>query len=238
MDPAGPDGGAAAPGYVRERELGTGHRNGKRWLPAEVDVSIRPGWFWHEKENAKVKTRATLMDIYFQSVGRGASLLLNVPPDRRGLVNEADAASLKQFGDMRRAAFGQNLAAGAKAKASNVRGGGTKMFRAENLLDGSRDTYWATDDAVHEAEVVFDLARETAFNVVRLREFLPLGQRIDAVAVDGWQGGSWQEIGKATSIGSCRLIRTGAEVKTQRVKLRVTQAAVCPALSEFALFMS
>ena len=85
-DPVGADGGPASPGNVREKESPTGHRHGSRWLPAECDVSIRPGWFWHERENARVKTPAQLIDLYYKSVGRGANLLLNVPPNRDGLL--------------------------------------------------------------------------------------------------------------------------------------------------------
>ncbi len=114
-DPVGADGGPASPGDVREKESPTGTRHGKHWLPAECDVSIRPGWFWHERENARVKTPAQLIDLYYKSVGRGANLLLNVPPNREGLLSPEDVASLKGFGDYRRATFEKDLAAGAKA---------------------------------------------------------------------------------------------------------------------------
>jgi alpha-L-fucosidase len=206
FDPIGPDGGPAAPGFVKdERTAMTGHRNGKQWLPAECDVSIRPGWFWHERENPKVKSPETLMDLYFRSVGRGASFLLNVPPDRRGLVHEIDAASLRQFGAMLQETFGRNLAAGAKR-----------------------------NDTVNQN--ILDLKRSETFNVVRVREDLRLGQRVDAFAVDAWQDGAWREIGKATSIGNCRLIRTAADITAQRVRVRVTASPVPQALSEIALF--
>ena len=96
-DPVGENGGPASPGDTKSREGMTGHRNGSHWLPAECDVSIRPGWFWHEKENGRVKTGTELFDLYLRSVGRGASFLLNVPPDRRGLLHEKDVASLAEF---------------------------------------------------------------------------------------------------------------------------------------------
>ncbi len=115
-DPVGADGGPASPGDVRDKESPAGHRHGSKWLPAECDVSIRPGWFWHENQNARVKTPAQLIDLYYKSVGRGANLLLNVPPNRDGLLSAEDVASLKAFGDYRRATFGKNLAAGAKGR--------------------------------------------------------------------------------------------------------------------------
>lgn len=235
MDPAGRDGGPAAPGDVRDKELTSGHRNGKRWLPAECDVSIRPGWFWHEKENGRVKSPETLMDLYFKSVGRGASFLLNVPPDRRGLLHETDVASLRGFGDLLRKTFGANLAAKARAAASNVRGR-NRTFRAENVLDGRRETFWTTDDNAAQPELTLDLRQPATFNVIRIREHLPLGQRIDSVALDAWRQGGWREIAQATSIGACRLIKTAAPVTAPKVRLRVTKSSASPAISEVALF--
>jgi alpha-L-fucosidase len=199
-DPVGEDGGPPAPGYTRYKEAGTGHRNGSKWLPAECDVSIRPGWFWHEKENAKVRTPRDLMDLYYKSVGRGASFLLNVPPDRRGLLHENDVASLAGFGKMLRGTFERNLA------------------RA-----GKRD--------------MIDLGHPVTFNVVRLREDIRLGQRVDAFAIDTWQEGAWKTLAEATSIGSCRLIRTPADVTTSRVRLRIVKSAALPAISDFSLFL-
>lgn len=235
FDPVGTDGGEAAPGYVREREAGTGHRDGSRWLPAECDVSIRPGWFWHERENARVKTPATLMDLYYKSVGRGASFLLNVPPDRRGLIHESDAGSLRAFGDTLKSTFARNLAAKAKVTASNVRGK-ARAFRPEKLLDGDRYSYWSTDDGVTTAGITLDLGRPETFNTIRIRENLKLGQRVEAVAFDIWKDGQWRETAEATSIGNCRLIRTPEDITASTVRLRVTKSAVSPALSELALF--
>jgi alpha-L-fucosidase len=112
-DPVGADGGPASPGNVREKDSPTGTRQGKQWLPPECDVSIRPGWFWHENENSRVKTPEQLIDLYYKSVGRGANLLLNVPPNRQGLLSPEDVASLKAFGDYRRKTFAKNLLHGA-----------------------------------------------------------------------------------------------------------------------------
>jgi len=119
-DPVGADGGPASPGDVRDKESPAGHRHGSKWLPAECDVSIRPGWFWHEKENARVKTPAQLIDLYYKSVGRGANLLLNVPPNRDGLLSAGDVASLKAFGDYRRATFAKTVAE-AKGRVTELR---------------------------------------------------------------------------------------------------------------------
>jgi alpha-L-fucosidase len=200
-DPVGEDGGAPSPGDTRYKEGGTGTRNGKHWMPAECDVSIRPGWFWHEKENTKVKTPEQLLDLYYKSVGRGASFLLNVPPDRRGLLHENDVASLKGFGDRVQRTF-------AKA-AAQTKGEGRELT----------------------------LKSPAKFNVIRVREDIRLGQRVDAFEVDAWKDGGWQKIAEATSIGWCRLIRLKEPVTAGRVRLRVTQAAADPVFSEIGLYL-
>jgi alpha-L-fucosidase len=235
FDPVGENGGAAAPGNVRTKDSQSGNRNGKQWIPAECDVSIRPGWFWHEAENARVKKPQQLVNLYYQSAGRGATLLLNVPPNRNGLLSAEDVASLKGLGDYLRGTFGQNLAAKAKVDASHLRGN-DKQYGAANLVDGRADTYWATDDRTTGADVTFDLGRAAKIQVIRLREAIQFGQRIDAVTIERWQPDGWQPVASTTSIGPRRLIRLDAPVIAQRIRLRVTQASASPALREFALF--
>jgi len=200
----GEDGGAASPGDTRYKEAGAGHRKGLRWLPAECDVSIRPGWFWHEKENSRVKTPQQLMDLYYRSVGRGASFLLNVPPDRRGLLHENDIASLRGFGDRLRSTFRVNLA----AKARTSEGGKTLA-----------------------------LPRPVTFNVVRLREAIRFGQRVESFELDQWKDGGWQSFGRGTSIGNCRLVHPESAVTTNRVRLRITQSPAEAIITEFGLYL-
>ena len=220
-----------APGHADVARLNRGDRPGTNWVPAECDVSIRPGWFYHKHEDDQVKTAEQLVDLYYKSVGRGASFLLNLPPDRRGRIHENDVASLRGFRRYLDATFGTNLAAQARVSASNARAG----FPAANVIDGKRHSYWASDDAIKLPSLTLDLGREVGFNVVRLREYLPLGQRVEAVSIEAWRSGQWVPFGAATSIGNCRLIR-GSSVKTNRVRVNVTQAAACPAISEIALF--
>ena len=235
FDPVGEDGGPASPGNVRTTESNSGQRHASKWLPAECDVSIRPGWFWHEAENAKVKTPAQLARLYYQSVGRGATLLLNVPPNRDGLLSAEDVASLKGFGAYLKGTFAQNLAAHAKTDATHVRGN-DKQFGPAHLLDGRSDTFWATDDKVTSADVTFDLGRPTKFQVIRLKEAIHLGQRVDAFQVERWQSGFWESLVSSTSIGPRRLIHLAAPTIATQLRLRITQASASPALSEFALF--
>ncbi len=214
--------------------LNSGERPGTDWIPAECDVSIRPGWFYHASEDGRVKTPAQLLDIYFESAGRGACLNLNLPPDRRGRINEHDIRSLTEFRRILDATFAVDLAGKAQASASNVRGGAAQ-FAPTNVLDGKRDTYWATDDAVTTAELTLELKSPATFNVVSLREYLPLGQRVDAFAVDCWQDGRWLELAHGTSIGNHRLLRF-ADVTASKIRLRIIRAAACPAISEFGLY--
>jgi alpha-L-fucosidase len=226
-----------APGRSDAARLNRGDRPGSHWVPAECDVSIRPGWFYHKTEDDQVKTARSLVDLYYSSVGRGASFLLNLPPDRRGRIPDNDVRSLSEFRRLLEATFSTDLAAGAKVAASNVRQNGMDArFVPRNVLDKRRDTYWTTDDQIRTPDLTLDLGREVTFNVVRLREYLPLGQRVEAVALDQWRDGRWVEFARATSVGSCRLVR-GSPITTSRVRLRITQAPVCPAVSEVALFV-
>ncbi len=231
-DPVGADGGPAAPGNVRYSESASGHRHGSHWMPAECDVSIRPGWFWHAEQEAQVKTPQELIALYYQSVGRGATLLLNVPPNRDGLLPAPDIASLRGFGAFCRTTFAANLAADGRARASSTLAG----HPAANLLDGRPETYWAADDAARAAEITMELPRAIPFTVIRIREAIRFGQRIDAIAVDRFGDGGWRPLASATSIGPRRLIRLEQPVTASRLRLRITQASASPALPEFALF--
>jgi alpha-L-fucosidase len=224
-----------SPGNADEKRLNRGDRPGTDWLPAECDVSIRPGWFYHPSEDGRVKTPEQLLDIYFQSVGRGATLLLNIPPDQRGQIHAPDVASLLEFARRRDAIFAHDLAHGARVTAIHFRGGPHDGFDPENVIDGKRDTYWATSDGVTNADIILEFPHPVTFNVVRLREYLPLGQRVEGYTLVQWQDGQWKEFASGTSIGSCRLVR-GADVTTSKVGLRITKAPVCPAISEVGLF--
>ena len=214
--------------------LNSGERPGTDWAPAECDVSIRPGWFYHSQEDAAVKSVDELLNIYYASVGRGCCLNLNIPPDRRGRIHDNDIKSLREFHKHLEATFSADLAKSAKLTASHTRGGGAR-FAASNLTDGRRGTYWSTDDSVTKAEVILNFGKPVAFNVVRLREFLPLGQRINVFALDEWQDGEWREFFKGTSIGSQRLVRTHY-ITTAQIRLRIVGAAACPALSELGVY--
>jgi len=235
--PHAPDAGKIpANGYVKSDEGIQGQRDGKYWIPAECDVPLRPGWFYHQQQDTHLKSVDTLLSIYYKSVGRGAGLDLGLSPDRDGLLNENDVDTLKKFGQIIANTFAINLAKGATLKASNVRGGNKVKYGPQNLLDNDRYTYWATDNNIKTPQLVIDLHRPKTFNVIRLRENIKLGQRIEGIAIDQWRDGQWREIATATSIGGNRLIKLNSYVTAQKLRLRITQSPVCIALSDFGLY--
>lgn len=222
------------PGGPAWHDLPEGQRSGSHWVPPECDVSLRIGWFYHAKEDNHVKSVEKLLQLYYSSVGRGACLNLNLGPDRRGVLHENDVQVLRAFGETLRATLATNLAIGARITASDVRGG-DQRFRAENLLDDRVGSYWTTDDGMITAEVVLELSRPTKFTVVRLREFLPLGQRVEEFALDVWEDGSWHHFAEGKSIGYQRMIRV-QPVTADRVRLRILRSPPCPAICELAIF--
>jgi alpha-L-fucosidase len=131
--------------------------------------------------------------------------------------------------------FSKNLTAAAKLTASNVRGS-SRNFGPKNLIDGSRRTYWATDDGVHRPEVTLAFPSPVTFSTIRIREYIPLGQRVAAFAVETDDGGAWRTIASGTSIGNCRLVRLPREATARQVRLRITESLACQALCEFSLF--
>lgn len=223
----------AVPGQANADENPGGTRNGKAWIPAECDVPLRKGWFYHANE--KPKTPDKLFDLYFKSVGRGAALDLGLAPDTRGQLHDDDVAALKTFGDRIKNTFAVNLIAKANAKATNVRGYNS-VYSAKNILDNKKETYWATDDDFKTSEVVFELSQPITFDIISLQEYIKLGQRIEGFAVDTWEGDKWMEIHKGTSVGAKRLVKLEIPVSGKKFRLRITNSPVSTAISEFGLY--
>lgn len=228
------EGAAPAPGLVKYKEGVNGHADGEFWLPAEVDVSIRPGWFYHEDQNEKVRTPENLINLYYQSVGRGASLLLNIPPDPRGLIHENDGAALMGFKKLRDALFAEDLAQGATATADNTRGNDA-AFAAAHVLDCDHTTYWAADDGVTTAAIVLDFDGPRTFDHVVLQEYIALGQRIRKYSVEAWVDSAWKTVGEGTSIGWKRILQTG-RVTAAKVRVNILEAKACPTLATLAFY--
>ncbi|MET4896663.1 alpha-L-fucosidase [Sphingomonadaceae bacterium jetA1] len=220
--------------YV-QAEGNSGVRGGPLWWPAETNTSIRPGWFYHADEDSKVRSPENLVGYFDTSVARGTNMNLNLPPDRRGRIPDQDVKILKSFGDAIRASFATDLARGAVASASHVRG---KGYDAAKVLDGDRDTYWSAPDGVTTPSLTLDLPPGRRFDLIRIREYLPLGVRVTRFAVDAEMDGQWQQLAEHECIGAQRIIRLPAPITARRVRLRIVEAPVCPAISEISLFRS
>ena len=218
------------------RNLNEGIKGGNTWSAAESDVSIRPGWFWRESENTKVKSLQHLLKIYYESVGRNSLLLLNVPADTRGLIHEADSLRLMELRAALDDIFSVDLAEGAKVEADNVRGR-SRRFQAQNVLNQDYDKYWATDDEVTKASFVVSLPEARTFNRVQLQEYIPLGQRVSAFTIDALdENGAWYPIARETTIGYKRIVHVPTTTTTA-VRVNIEEAEACPVLNGFALFM-
>lgn len=200
------------------------------WYPSEVDVSIRPGWFYHESQDDGVKTPEKLLDIWFSSVGRNSLLLLNIPPDKRGLIHENDVKALKDLAAIRETVFGNNLAADATVKAT------TKSFgkAPANVLIAGREKFWMARKGETEADLEFDLGEEKTFDCITLAENIELGQRIEQFSVEIWKNDRWREVTRSTTIGNKRLLRFSPKT-AQKVRLRILQSRYTPTLAYFAL---
>ncbi|HNR42214.1 MAG TPA: alpha-L-fucosidase [Bacteroidales bacterium] len=222
------------PGGDFARILGEGHEDGNYWVPAEVDVSIRPGWFYHRSEDSLVRTPENLMELYYSSVGRNSNLLLNVPPDRRGLLNEIDVNSLLEFRKLREMEFADELARGKKAASSSDRG---KNFRAALANDGDPDTYWTTRDDVTSASITIDLGTETGVNRILIQEYIRLGQRVKGYKVEVLKDDQWISVAEGTTVGY-KVIRKFPLVITKMVKLTILDSKACPVISNIELYRS
>lgn len=214
--------------------LGSGSEDGSKWIPNEVDVSIRPGWFYHAKEDSLVKSPQRLFDIYLASVGRGSVLLLNIPPDRRGLIHENDVRSLQGFRQARDSVFASNLARDAKVAANNYRRK-SKEYEPANLIDGDKNSCWATDDGVMHSEIEFTWNKPNRVSYIVLQEYIKWGQRVKAFRLQAWENGDWKNIAEGTTIGHKRILKI-APVETSRIKLVISDAKACPVLSEVGFY--
>jgi alpha-L-fucosidase len=214
--------------------LGEGHEDGNYWVPAEVDVSIRRGWFWHQSQDSLVRSPENLMDLYYASVGRNCNLLLNVPPDKRGLLHENDVRSLLAFRELREKEFGTELAEGKKTSASDSRG---KGYRASNVVDGNPETYWTTNDDQTTGDITIDLGTETKVNRILLQEYIKLGQRVQEFKVEAFLNGEWKPVVEGTTIGY-KAIRKFPVVKTNMIRLTISKSKACPVISNLELFLA
>ncbi len=199
------------------------------WYPAEADVSIRPGWFYHASQDSEVKSVADLVNIYFSSVGRNDVLLLNVPPDRKGLITKYDIKSLMGLHRVLAETFSRNFAADARVEVQ----GEKRSYKASSLFGGKK--YWIAKDGVDTAAIIFTLPAKQTFDVAMLQEEILVGQRIGKFRIDYWNGKGWQKLREGTTIGYKRLLRF-EPVTTNKVRFVIERSRLNPTLADFGLY--
>ncbi len=251
------DGFTPGHGAPKGNVLNQGNIDGARWVPAEVDVSIRPGWFYSADQDDRVKSVDSLERIWLTSVGRNANLLLNVPPDRRGRIHPIDSTRLMGLRERLDATYSVNLADGAKvASVSSVRPDVHKRFSVRlgflnfeksnatittfhpnNILSPDYDKYWAAPDDVTTARLEIALPEPRTFNRLQLQEYIPLGQRVAAWHAEYWDGAEWVTCAEGTTIGYKRIVAT-PDITTDRLRIHIDNSLACPLLNGFALFFS
>lgn len=228
-------GGEVYPGYPKYRELQYGHADGNQWVAAECDVSIRPGWFYHPEEDDKVKTVDQLTDLYYRSVGHNATLLLNFPVDRNGLIHPTDSLNAVSFHQRVQKELADNLLSSAKVSASDERGG---QFKVRGVTDGKYDTYWATNDGVTTADLTFTFSQPTKMNRVMIQEYIPLGQRVKSFVVEYKKGDQWLSVKcneETTTVGYKRLLRFEM-IETEELRIRFMDARACLCINEVGAY--
>jgi len=209
------------------------------WYPAETNVTMLANgqWFWARDKRPRPVTQ--LVDIFYSSIGRNGNLILNLSPDRRGLLPDDQVAALGQVGEIVRATFATNLAAGARASADHA----APRHAAGAALDGNLDTWWEAASGRTGGTLTLALRKPARFDVVSLQEAVDQrGQRIESFAIETWDGGAWiaaQPIAsdEQTTVGHRRLVRLKSPVTTDRVRVRITGARLAPTLAEVGLYL-
>jgi len=203
------------------------------WFPAEANVSILFGWFYHKDK--KMRSAEELMDLYERSVGHNASFILNVPPDKRGLFTDAEVATLKAFGQLRQSRYGNNLAAGVTVTASSS----LPDHPASDAVDGKYETYWEAtpkNDADAPVTLEITLPRQVTFNRVVLQEQIRRGQRVEAFSIETQNpDGQWVTLAEAPTIGYKRIVPV-PETSTTTLRIRFVRYRVAPTIAEVELY--
>ena len=221
----------------RQGSYAIGYEYGNKWTVPEADTRITSGWFWGPNKNTP-KSITDLADMYFNSIGHNAPLLLNVPPNTEGTVDQAILDRLAEFGANIEETFANNLAADAVIGASTVRGNDA-AFAPSNVLDGNDATYWATDDGTSEGSLIIDLGETKTFDVVSVEEAIQLGQSINEYKVEYRNGenSEWTLLDEGETIGAKRLIRTAAVRADQlRITVDTNKNDAVPMISEVGVY--
>ena len=227
----------------------TGEEDGWQWLPGESDAkATSDGWFWHAGET--VLTAERLFQMYLETVGRNSTLILNCPPDKTGSLPAATVKRLEELGEMMAVRLGTDLASAATVIASEVRtAGNARNYREANLIDGDKDTYWATKDGTHSATITLSWEQPQTVRYLQMMEYIRLGQRIQDFKVEYSEDGtSWQELAKniqTTTVGYKRIVPlngstaasySGSGYRAKMLRITILNAKACPTLSCISVF--
>ncbi len=201
------------------------------WYPAEVNTSIRPGWFYHAWEDEKVKSLEELVHVYEHSVGGNATFLLNIAPDREGLVGPADVARLHELGEYLRQTYRVNLVEQAALTCDTCLEG----YGIENVRRDTYDACFRTADGVRESRITLTWKEPVRASRLVLKENLLLGQRVERFAVDAWVDGDFRQIAEGTVIGYRKNVDLG-KVETDRLRIRILDARIAPTLAFLGVY--
>jgi alpha-L-fucosidase len=220
------------PGYPDYHELIEGHEDGTHWVPAECDVSIRPGWFYSPDTDNEVKTLEQLREIYFASVGRGANLLLNVPVDRRGLIPAEDSTRLMELRTEIDKTFRYKIKAPSRIRTSSS----LRNFPSGNLTDEDPRSVWAASS--NESWIELEYVEPIRFNMLVLKEGIVYGQRVKSFAVEVWKDGGYHEIEKQSTIGYKRILEFDEAIETNKVRIKILESKAPLVLADISLYQS
>jgi alpha-L-fucosidase len=218
------------PAYPNYKELTVGHEDGTDWVPAECDVSIRPGWFYSPDTDGKVKSVKKLEDIYYGSIGRGGNLILNVPVDRRGLIAREDSTRLMEFRSRIEKSFHKNL-----ANHATVVGSYHKGYSTRHLTDGNTATAWAPAGDKNENQFTLVFNKPVRFNRLVLQEDITLGQRVKEFSVEVKDPSGFREIAHQTTIGHKRILQL-PDSEASQIRVTILSAKAKPVISEVGLY--
>jgi len=216
--------------------LNTGDPDGTSWVVGECDVSIRPGWFYHAAQDSKVKSAAKLTDLYYKSVGRNGTFLLNIPPDKRGLWHENDVQELIEFKSILDETFSNNLALNKKVIVSGTWNAEEK-YQAANITDEDMSSFWAASEDEEILVITIELGRKEEFDRIMLQEPIGYGQRISAFSIEVKSGKKWKQVAEGTTIGYKRLLRIN-KIKSDELRIHLTSYNNTPAISNFGLYLA
>lgn len=202
-----------------------------KWYPAEVDVSIRPGWFYHEQDNNSIKSPEKLLDIYFNSIGKNSTLLLNIPPDKSGLINDRDVNVLKVFHNSLQQIFDQNLAKKATISDSEF----NFNHSPSKATDENLNTYWSANAKNSAPNLLFEWNEPVWFNVLSISEFIKYGQRVSSFKLEIFENDEWITKVSGTTVGYRRIL-TFPYINTKKARLIFSEFRNTPMISEVGFY--